>query len=92
MKFTVKILDFECIIMIVNKKIPRYIVWSTDHIDQSDPFQRRWLLRQILTHGRAEDIRALDWAEIERELDYLDLPKEIDKLWRSLFTQNQKGI
>ena len=63
------------------KEIPRYIVWSTDHVDQSDPFQRRWLLRQILTHGRAEDIRALDWDEIKRELDQLDLPNEIDRLW-----------
>jgi len=68
----------------MDKEIPRYIVWSTDHIDQSDPFQRRWLLRQILTHGRAEDIRALDWDEIKRELDFLDLPQEIDSLWRTL--------
>jgi hypothetical protein len=67
----------------MNEKIPRYIVWSTDHVDQSDPFQRRWLLRQILTHGKAEDIRALDWDEIKRELDYLDLPQEIDSLWRT---------
>ena len=68
----------------MGKEIPRYIVWSTDQVDQSDPFQRRWLLRQVLTHGRAEDIRALDWDEIKQELDHLDLPKEIDKLWRAV--------
>jgi hypothetical protein len=68
----------------MGQEIPRYIVWSTDQVDQSDPFQRRWLLRQILTHGRAEDIRALDWDEIRRELDYLDLPQDIDSLWRIL--------
>jgi hypothetical protein len=68
----------------MGNEIPRYIVWSTDHIDQSDPFQRRWLLRQILTHGKTEDIRALDWDEIKRELDYLDLPQEIDSLWRTI--------
>jgi hypothetical protein len=76
----------------MDKKIPRYIVWSTDHIDQSDPFQRRWLLRQILTRGRTEDIRALDWDEIERELDNLDLPKEIDLLWRALFSSLGFGL
>ena len=61
---------------------PRYIVWSTDAVDLNDPFQRRWLLRQTLTHGRAEDIRALDLEEIRLELDQLDLPKEIESLWR----------
>lgn len=71
----------------MNEKIPRYIVWSTDHVDQSDPFQRRWLLRQILTHGKAEDIRALDWEEIKQELDYLDLPQEIDSLSRTLLEE-----
>lgn len=61
---------------------PRYIAWSTDAVDLSDPFQKRWLLRQTLTHGRAEDIRALDLEEIRRELNQLDLPKEIESLWR----------
>ena len=48
----------------------------------SDPFQKRWLLRQTLMRGRAEDVRALDVEEIRRELDQLDLPKEIESLWR----------
>ena len=61
---------------------PRHLVWSTDAIDLSDPFQKRWLLRQTLMHGRAEDVRALDIEEIRLELDQLDLPKEIDSLWR----------
>ncbi|MEW5940192.1 MAG: hypothetical protein AB1750_11050 [Chloroflexota bacterium] len=61
---------------------PRHIVWSTDTVDLNDPFQRRWLLRQTLTHGRAEDIRALDLSEIRRELDELNLPPEIESLWR----------
>jgi hypothetical protein len=62
--------------------IPRYIVWSTDQIDPQDPYQHRWLLRQVLVHGRAEDIRNLDFDEIELELDLLNLPVEIDSLWR----------
>jgi hypothetical protein len=63
-------------------KVPRYIVWSTDRIDTADPFQRRWLLRQILTHGRAEDVRALDMQEVERELETLDLPPHLYGLWK----------
>jgi hypothetical protein len=39
----------------------------------SDPFQKRWLLRQTLMHGRAEDIRALKIEEIRRELDLICL-------------------
>ena len=61
---------------------PRHLVWSTDTIDLSDPFQKHWLLRQTLMHGRAEDVHALEIEEIRRELDQLDLPKEIESLWR----------
>jgi hypothetical protein len=63
----------------------RHIVWSTDQIDLSDPFQRRWYLRQVLIHGLSEDIRRLDLAEIKRELANLDLPPEIFSLWKSYF-------
>jgi hypothetical protein len=61
---------------------PRHLVWSTDALDLRDPFQKRWLLRQTLMRGRAEDVRVLDLAEIEKELDDLGLPKEIESLWR----------
>lgn len=61
---------------------PRHLVWSTDSVDLSDPFQKRWLLRQTLIHGRAEDVHALNVEEIRLELDQLDLPKEIHSLWR----------
>jgi len=71
----------------MDPEIPPYIVWSTDHVDPSDPFQRRWLLSQVLTHGLAADIRSLDFDEIERELDDLHLPPEIDSLWRMYFKQ-----
>lgn len=59
---------------------PRHILWSTDTLDLTDPFQRAWYLRQVLMHGRAEDIRSLD--EIARRLDELDLPPALDDLWR----------
>ena len=61
---------------------PRHIVWSTDRLDLSDPFQRRWYLRQVLIHGRAEDVRRLDLAEVERELDELRLPEPLARLWK----------
>lgn len=71
--------------------IPRYIVWSTDKVDTSDPFQRRWLLRQILTHGRAQDIRALDLQGVKRELDHLDLPPELYSLWKRFLESQYAG-
>jgi hypothetical protein len=66
---------------------PRHIVWSTDRLDLSDPFQRRWYLRQVLMHGRAEDIRQLDLAEVERELHELKLPHELARLWQRFLEQ-----
>ncbi len=62
--------------------LPRNIVWSTDHLNMDDPFQRRWYLRQVLTNGRAENIRALDMDEVARTLDELGLPQEIYRLWK----------
>jgi hypothetical protein len=76
--------------MLMAPEIQRHIVWSTDHVDPSDPFQRRWLLRQVLTHGLAADIRALDFDEIERELDELYLSPEIDSLWRMYLKQRHQ--
>ena len=62
---------------------PRHIVWSTDTLDLDDPFQCRWYLRQVLMHGRAADIRALDLDEVARQLDDLDLPPALYDLWQS---------
>jgi hypothetical protein len=59
----------------------RYIVWSKNEIDLADPWQRKWYIQQVLTHGRAEDIAELDWEEIKRLLPELNLPKEIRSLW-----------
>jgi hypothetical protein len=39
-------------------------------------------MKQILTHGRMEDVRALGLQEVKRELDYLDLPSNIYSLWK----------
>jgi ribosomal protein L9 len=58
-------------------------VWSTDEVDVADPFQRNWLLKQILTHGTAEDIRRLDLNEVAEQIDHLQLPADIERLWRA---------
>lgn len=72
------------------RDVPRHLVWSTDHLDLSDPFQQRWLLRQTLVHGRAEDIRRLNLAEIERELEQLHLPRDVYDLWRR-YLESRRG-
>ena len=61
---------------------PTYIVWSTDRVDLSDPFQRRWYMQQVLTHGRVEDIGKLDLEEVAANLDDLTLPEYIRNLWQ----------
>jgi hypothetical protein len=81
-----------CYIIIMDEKYPRYIVWSTDAINQTDPFQKRWLLRQVLLYGRAEDIRKLDFREVKHELNALHLPKHIDLLWRNYLEQRYGSI
>ncbi len=63
-------------------KLPRHIVWSTETLNLADPFQRKWYLRQVLIHGRAQDIRAVDLDEVARQLDGLDLPPALHDLWR----------
>jgi hypothetical protein len=63
--------------------LPRHIIWSTDHLDLDEPFQRRWYIRQVLLHGRAEDVRALDLAEVAASLENLDLPADLYRLWKS---------
>jgi len=63
---------------------PVTVVWSTDSIDLSDPFQRKWYIRQVLTHGRASDIQALDLDEVAALLDELRLGPEVHSLWQRL--------
>jgi hypothetical protein len=62
---------------------PTYIVWSTDQVDLSDPFQRRWYLQQVLTHGRVEDIGQLNLEEVAAALPDLNLPEDVRSLWQS---------
>jgi hypothetical protein len=61
---------------------PRYIVWSTSEVNLSDPFQRRWYIRQVLLYGREQDVRQLDKAELATLIDELRLPEPIYQLWK----------
>lgn len=69
---------------------PRHLAWSVAEIDITDPFQRRWLLQQVLTHGTNEDIRRLDVNEVAQQIDELDLPADIERLWRA-FLHSRNG-
>lgn len=60
---------------------PRHVVWSTNQLDLADPFQRKWYIRQVIEHGRAEDIASLDLDEVARLLDELNLPSHLHSLW-----------
>ena len=39
-------------------------------------------MQQVLTHGRMEDIRALDLKEVAAALDNLSLPEDVRSLWQ----------
>jgi len=68
--------------MSVKVQPPRYIVWSTNEVDLSDPFQRRRYIRQVLLYGREQDVRQLDKAELATLIDELRLPEPIYQLWK----------
>ena len=71
---------------------PRHVVWSTDQIDLSDPFQHRWYIQQVLMHGRAEDIRTLKLDQVAEWLDNFNLPDNVRSLWeRFLETRGVGG-
>ncbi len=63
----------------------RYIVWSKNEIDLEDPWQRKWYIQQVLTHGRSEDVIQLDWEEIGMFFREISLPYEVRSLWEDYF-------
>jgi len=52
-------------------------------VDLADPFQRKWYIRQVLLHGRANDIRSLNLEEVALLLDDLGLPPQLYSLWKN---------
>ena len=73
----------------MNVRPKRYIVWFTKAIDPASPFQRGWYLRQVLAHGRAEDIASLDWDEVKARLPELQLPPDVRRLWETYFASER---
>ena len=71
-------------------QLPRHLVWSTDNLDLNAPVQRRWYIRQMLLHGRAEGIRTLDRREVAALLDDLNLPKPVYRWWK--MSLERRGI
>jgi hypothetical protein len=69
---------------------PRHLVWSTDRLDLRDPFQRKWYIRQVLLHGREEDLRTLDLKEVAEILEELNLPSPLHRLWEMFL--ERKGL
>jgi hypothetical protein len=72
-------------------KPKRYIVWSKREIDLSDPWQRKWYVQQVLTHGLLEDVRELDFDEVRRLLPELSLPDDVRRLWEDYFEDKKAG-
>lgn len=66
-------------------KPKRYIVWSKREVDLNDPWQRKWYMSQVLTHGRAEDVAELDWEEVKSILKEIILPASVRRLWEDYF-------
>ena len=67
----------------------RHIVWSTDRLDLADPFQRKWYIRKVIEHGRAEDVAGLDLDEVARLLDELHLRPDLWSLWARFLEHRQ---
>jgi|SoiMetStandDraft_5_1073268.scaffolds.fasta_scaffold122085_2 hypothetical protein len=73
-------------------KIPKHIVWSFDRVESLDlnqPENRQWWIKQVLMNGRMEDIRSLDFEEVEKLLPDLYLPRPIKKLWSDYFAKRR---
>jgi len=73
-----------------NKK---HICWYADlvKLDFSDPWTKRWWIKQVLMHGKFEDIKELDLKEIENVFPELYLPNDIKNLWGDYFNWRKNG-
>lgn len=68
----------------------RHIVWFHDReIDLSDPAQEQRYFQQVLTHGRAEDVAALDLTAIRRLLPNMHVPPAVRRLWEDWFNAHR---
>ena len=69
----------------INEKL----VWDYDippDAQENEAF-REWYIKRVLTHGTADDIRAIGLATIHNYLPRLFLPKDIREFWYWYFDQ-----
>lgn len=71
----------------------KHIAWFTniEELDLDKKENRKWWIKQVLLKGRMEDIKDLDFNEIEKLLPEFYLPKPIKKLWENYFEWKRKG-
>ncbi len=71
----------------------KHIAWFTniEELDLDKKENRKWWIKQVLLNGRMEDIKDLDFNEIEKLLPEFYLPKPIKKLWENYFEWKRKG-
>ena len=60
-------------------------------MDLADPFQRKSCIRQVLSHGRAEDIRSMDVDEVALLLEDLHLPSHVHSLCKR-FLEERRAV
>jgi hypothetical protein len=74
-------------------KPKKHIVWFHDReIDLSDPTEALRYYEQVLTHGRAEDIRELDLTDVRKYLPDMKLPRAVRHLWEDYFHAFRKKV
>jgi hypothetical protein len=69
----------------INEKL----IWDYDipaDAQENEAF-RRWYVVRVLSHGTADDVRALGLATIHDYLPHIFLPKEIGEFWQWYFNQ-----
>ena len=64
-----------------------HIVWyaDIDKLDFNNPWTERWWIKQVLVHGRLEDINKLNLETVKRLLPTLKIQKKIKSLWEDYF-------
>ncbi len=71
----------------------KHIVWFADieKLNLNKKQDKKWWFEQVLQKGRMEDIKELNFEEVEKFLDELYLPRFIKKLWEDYFEWKRKG-
>ncbi|GIK56800.1 MAG: hypothetical protein HND44_08330 [Chloroflexi bacterium] len=69
----------------INEKL----VWDYDIPPdaQTNEAFREWYVKRVLTHGTADDIRAIGLETIHAYLPHLYLPQDIREFWDWYFSQ-----